>query len=217
MADQSPNQKNYTRTVPSLFGSPKFRDFTTKCLSGAEALRSPTSILDTRALSPFGTEPIMNSPRMQSEKRSSWEWDKVDSNSKGIGLALQHKPSNKKVLFGTELRVKIPPLSKTCECDAADFGSKIKDSQMGVMSLSEMELSEEYTCVISHGPNPKTTHIFDNCVVERFCSLSSNQVQNSPSLNFLYSCYTCKKHLEQTKDIYIYRYVGSIFNTLNQN
>ncbi|RDX76699.1 Protein MARD1 [Mucuna pruriens] len=223
-----PNQ-GYKRTIPSLF-SPKFRDFTVKCLSGAEALRSPTSILDTRALSPFGnpfshdnkTEPInIISPRMPSE---------------GIGLALvgalkdENLPQNSAtprsgtVLFGTKLRVKIPslpppspppppPLGSTT-CAAYDIGVKTTDSQKytkdsplsvgtGVMTLSEMELSEEYTCVIAHGPNPRTTHIFDNCIVESYCSLPNNP--HSPSLNFLSFCHTCKKHLEQTKDIFIYR------------
>ncbi|XP_027368014.1 protein MARD1-like [Abrus precatorius] len=201
-----PNQ-NFARTVPSIFGSPKFRDFTVKCLSGAEALRSPTSILDTRALSPFGhhllhenkTESII-SPRMHSEKRSSWE--KMDS--KGIGLALvgalkdepihqnSAKPSSGNVLFGTNLRVKIPPLPPP------SFESKTS-----VLTLSEMELSEEYTCVISHGPNPRTTHIFDNCIVENYCSLPNNP--HCPLLNFLSFCYTCKNRLEETKDIFIYR------------
>ncbi|TKY44481.1 hypothetical protein E2542_SST31591 [Spatholobus suberectus] len=85
-SQQSPNQ-NYARTIPSLFGSPKFRDFTNKCLSGTEALRSPTSILDARALSspfafgnPFSTLPHKTS----SHNRSSWD----KPNSKGIGLAL---------------------------------------------------------------------------------------------------------------------------------
>ncbi|KOM43809.1 hypothetical protein LR48_Vigan05g141400 [Vigna angularis] len=39
---------------------------------------------------------------------------------------------------------------------------KICSSQrifMGCLSASEMELSEDYTPVISHGPNPRTTHI----------------------------------------------------------
>lgn len=204
-----PNQ-SYKRTIPSIF-SPKFRNFTAKCLSGAEALRSPTSILDTRALlSPsdktvsrdnksetiFGT-----SPRVHSENKTLWD-------SKCIGLALvgalKDKPNSGTVLFGTKLRVK-----QDSSCSATDFVAKTKDSQKyakdsplsygtGVMSLSEMELSEEYTCVIAHGPNPRTTHIYDNCIVESYCS-------HSPSLHFLSFCHTCKKHLEQTEDIFIYR------------
>lgn len=232
-SQQSPNQ-NYARsTVPSLF-----RDFTMKGLSGAEALRSPTSILDTRsALSPLGTEAISSPRIMQSENRSSCK-DKVDDSNGIIGLALvgtlKDEPfhhnsakllSSRKVLFGTKLRLKIPPLlppspfeSKTCA--AADFGAKTNDSRnkgiynakdsppavanTGVLSLSEMELSEEYTCVISHGTNPRTTHIFDNCVVEGHFYVP-NKYPQSPSGNFLNFCYTCKKHLEQTKDIFIYR------------
>ncbi|KAL2323531.1 hypothetical protein Fmac_027910 [Flemingia macrophylla] len=213
-----PNQ-SYKRTIPSLFFSTKFREFTAKCLSGAEVLRSPTSILDTRALSPMGnplphekkTEPInIITPRTHSENKTMWD-------SKGIGLALvgalkdepvaqnSAKPSNGTVLFGTKLGVKIPPLPPSCA--SVEFGAKTKDSPLsvgtGVMSLSEMELFEEYTCVISHGPNPRTTHIFDNCIVESYCSLPNNP--NSPKMNFLSFCHTCQKHLEQTKDIFIYR------------
>ncbi|KAJ9549680.1 hypothetical protein OSB04_022223 [Centaurea solstitialis] len=35
------------------------------------------------------------------------------------------------------------------------------------LSASEIELSEDYTCVRKHGPNPKTTHIFGDCILER--------------------------------------------------
>ncbi|WJX12131.1 hypothetical protein P8452_02662 [Trifolium repens] len=212
MGEQSPNQ-NFTTTIPSLFGSPNYRDFhftSKKSLYGNEALISPTSILDTKALSHFENPfSINNRNKVCSNSR-----DKVDSKIIGIGLVgvlkdetfhqNSEKLGNKKVLFGTELRVKIPPLpTSTFESKNDFFGGKINDSQKGVLSLSEMELSEEYTCVKSHGPNPKTTHIFDNCVVESYCS-----VPNSPhyfSLNFLSFCHTCKNHLEHTKDIFIYR------------
>ncbi|XP_043691128.1 FCS-Like Zinc finger 8-like [Telopea speciosissima] len=85
----------------------------------------------------------------------------------------------------------------------------------GCLSATEMELSEDYTCVISHGPNPRTTHIFDNCIVESCCGvvgLSGSKKENYfsdrsnfPPENFLSFCYTCKKDLGQGKDIYIYR------------
>ncbi|KAH9785807.1 protein MARD1 [Citrus sinensis] len=75
------------------------------------------------------------------------------------------------------------------------------------LSPTEMELSEEYTCVIAHGPNPKTTRIFDNCIIESYCSVSDSGINESHSTpeNFLSFCYTCKRNLEQTNDIYIYR------------
>lgn len=235
MADhssQQPPNQNYAKTIPSLFGSPKFRDFTNKCLSsGTESLKSPTSILDARALSlsfafgnPFSTIPNKTS----SPNRTTW--DKPDS--KGIGLALVGalKDDDDTICHNSEsnkgnvlLRVKIPLETQTF---VDDFGNKSNDlegsgsricakdcssTSVGVPPWSEMELSEEYTCVISHGANTKTTHIFNNSiVVETYCSLPKNQIQDShhsavASANFLSFCYTCKKHLDQTKDIFIYR------------
>ncbi|CAK8571896.1 unnamed protein product [Lathyrus sativus] len=182
---QSPSQ-NFTNTIPSLFGSSK----------KTESLISPTSILDTKALTHFENPFSVR--------------NKVDSKTLGLGLVgvlkdeyeqpfhrNSEKLRNRKVVLGTDqLRVKIPFESES------EFGCKMNDSssssEKGVLSLSEMEVYEEYTCVISHGANPKTTHIFDNCVVGSYCSVPN-------SLNFLSFCYTCKIHLQHTKDIFIYR------------
>ncbi|CBI20951.3 unnamed protein product, partial [Vitis vinifera] len=73
---------------------------------------------------------------------------------------------------------------------------------IGSLSASEIELSEDYTCVISHGPNPKTTHIYGDCILEFECSDNSTPY---PSNDFLSICYSCKKKLEEGKDIYMYR------------
>ncbi|KAK8709616.1 hypothetical protein V6N13_060629 [Hibiscus sabdariffa] len=84
------------------------------------------------------------------------------------------------------------------------------------LSASEMELSEDYTCVITHGSNPRTTHIFDDCIVETCCGVvefSCSKGENGilghgtsfQSENFLSFCHTCKKNLSSEKDIYIYR------------
>lgn len=138
------------------------------------------------------------------------------------------KPTSKMVLFGAKLRVHIPPLPPTSTISPtdspkspADFGIKTRNSGFGSgnsgvqivkdysplpLSVSEMELSEDYTCVISHGPNPKTTHIFDDCVVEEtYCCLSEKSISSASDKNFLSFCYTCKKNLDQKDDIYIYR------------
>ncbi|KAG2697070.1 hypothetical protein I3760_07G088900 [Carya illinoinensis] len=230
-SQQSPTQKR-TRPIPSFFGSPRFRAFTAKGLSESEAVMSPTSILDTtpvscscvNAFSYDRSQP--KSGKNFSENKHSW--DKMDS--KGIALALldtfndgsnedSSKPSNGKVLFGKKLRVQIPPMILTTlspnesPISPGDFGIKTRNLQLSEfasprvvkasLSVSEMELSEEYTCVISHGPIPRTTRIFDNCIVETYCSLPGEH--KSSSENFLSFCYTCKKNLEQTKDIYIYR------------
>ncbi|XP_061346207.1 FCS-Like Zinc finger 10-like [Gastrolobium bilobum] len=92
------------------------------------------------------------------------------------------------------------------------------------LSATEIELSEDYTCVISHGPNPKTTHIFGDCILETHSDVFKNHVKNEekekgvvtlvgnrlqtpnqyPSSDFLSFCHHCCKKLEEGKDIYIY-------------
>ncbi|CAL1412239.1 unnamed protein product [Linum trigynum] len=42
-----------------------------------------------------------------------------------------------------------------------------------VFTASEMELFQDYTCIISHGPISKTTHIFDDCIVDACCGVFS--------------------------------------------
>lgn len=91
------------------------------------------------------------------------------------------KPVTRMVLFGAKLNVEIPSTRSLPESPnyLGDFGIKTRDSQAlspfsstpfrefsRQLSLKEMEMCEDYTCVISHGPNPKTTHIFDDCIVE---------------------------------------------------
>lgn len=137
------------------------------------------------------------------------------------------------VLFGSHLKIQIPPLQNS---DSSDFGIKTRNSHLGFSPIEKsasgsasfgaestpMELSEDYTCVITHGPNPKTTHIFDNCVVEESCfgvvgfsgarkEGGDDQIFYSAfrSENFLSFCCTCKKNLEQGNDIYMYRLVGT--------
>ncbi|KAJ8751684.1 hypothetical protein K2173_025847 [Erythroxylum novogranatense] len=97
------------------------------------------------------------------------------------------------------------------------------DGLTGSFSASEIELSEEYTCVILHGPNPKKTHIFGDCIMECQCDDLSNFGKKEEKeigvsqadtgfmnltpngLNhFLSFCYYCNKKLEDGEDIYIY-------------
>ncbi|KAF7808710.1 protein MARD1 [Senna tora] len=152
MADHTSHRQNYCATsapIPSLFGSPKFRELSTKCVcaSGFEAftLRTPTSILDSRALNQLSLSPIGFSHQPQPQP--------IPISSKGLALltSLQIQ-QNSNVLFGTQLGVKIPTPPSS------------KEGQ-SVMCWSEMENCEEYTCVKSGGPNPTTTHIFHNCII----------------------------------------------------
>nr|DAD36132.1 TPA_asm: hypothetical protein HUJ06_006772 [Nelumbo nucifera] len=79
----------------------------------------------------------------------------------------------------------LSPLSRKSAFGSASFGLKAPASPKiftGSLSPSEMELLEDYTSVITHGPNPRTTHIFDNCIVESCCgvvSLSAFRKENS--------------------------------------
>ncbi|PIM98338.1 hypothetical protein CDL12_29182 [Handroanthus impetiginosus] len=153
------------------------------------------------------------------------------------------KIDSRMVLFGSQLKIQVPPLPPSVPSpnespkSPCDFGIKTRNSHLGSfspglskspfgslnsgalssLSASEMELSEDYTCVISYGPNPKTTHIFDDCIVESCCGVvkfsesrkengfSSNRSMSYPSESFLSFCYSCKKNLGQGKDIYMYR------------
>ncbi|GLU07563.1 hypothetical protein SLE2022_245180 [Rubroshorea leprosula] len=172
------------------------------------------------------------SPRIFSENKQN-SGEKLDPKwvGVGVGLALIHNPveenysskqSKKMVLFGAKLRVQIPPLSPTESLKSPmEFGIKTRDSQShpnsgtptkysprtltGSVPVSEMELSEDYTCVILHGPNPKTTHIFDNCIVDSYHVVPPATSMLLPPESFLSSCYTCKRSLEHKNDIYIYR------------
>ncbi|KAI4379914.1 hypothetical protein MLD38_006151 [Melastoma candidum] len=93
----------------------------------------------------------------------------------------------------------------------------IVEGSAGHLQGSDIELSEDYTCVITHGPGATTTttHIYDDCVLE--CHLNdtvsktiAEQVEEinhglDPLDGFLRTCYACKKPLEDGKDIYMYR------------
>nr|XP_009413888.1 PREDICTED: protein MARD1-like isoform X2 [Musa acuminata subsp. malaccensis] len=131
-----------------------------------------------------------------------------------------------------------PARSMELPSSPIEFGIKNKDSQLalfspvlrslgheapaassspwafttGSISVSEMELSEDYTCVISHGPNPKTTHIFDNCIVESCGDEFTAVMKESSPLpshegcsadDFL--CCACKKNLGEEMDIPVNR------------
>ncbi|GAB2282357.1 zinc-finger of the FCS-type, C2-C2 [Dionaea muscipula] len=114
-----------------------------------------------------------------------------ENNNSESGPSPSPKQGTKLVLFGSQLNIKVPsppPLlppqnstnyfSSNYSPTTAEFGTKTPRSNNGgeiqpqlmrvreAFSLEEIEMSEEdYTCVISHGPNPKTTHIYRNCVV----------------------------------------------------
>ncbi|CAA7403043.1 unnamed protein product [Spirodela intermedia] len=117
-------------------------------------------------------------------------------------------------------------LHPTVDCSAGSV--PFSRGFVGSLSASDIEQSEDYTCIISHGPNPKTTHIFGDCILESDTSelaafIGDTNMQGEeerrgsswmldcaedlvplPSEDFLSVCYSCKKKLDG-KDIYMYR------------
>ncbi|XP_045815323.1 FCS-Like Zinc finger 8-like isoform X1 [Trifolium pratense] len=259
------------KITSSFFNSSNlFTNFTPKGCFHHETestMMSPTSILDNKPFSVFKKNPFWsetNSPKTQ-------HVHKLESKVVGLGLVdvlvdeknneVNSKPENRTVLFGSQLKIQIPPFlptsstfsssSESSPLSRGDFSIKTGNSHLGFssgsfslspvgksssgvctnsvletetetsnsstngvfkgcLSASEMELSEDYTRVISHGPNPRTTHIFDNCIIESSCfdvGFSVSVQENEycyPSVNFLSKCFHCKKNLEQGEDIFMY-------------
>lgn len=227
--------EKYKKLVSSFFSSPKLLvNFASKVVCETEAMMSPTSILDTNNKpfsgfkNPFWSE--TNSPRtpVGEHKRC---WDKLDSKGLVDALVDDNKPGemtsksqSRMILFGSQLRIQNPPMihatlsPSQSPKSAYESSISVKSPKVfkGCLSASEMELSEDYTRVISHGPNPRTTHIFDNCIVESGCfdvGCSSSPMENVflpphisyPSESFMSFCFYCKKNLSHDMDIYMYR------------
>ncbi|XP_074563872.1 FCS-Like Zinc finger 8-like [Curcuma longa] len=92
------------------------------------------------------------------------------------------------------------------------FGSS--HGLLSTLSVSEIEQSEDYTCIISHGPNPKMTHIFGDCILENhfrgsssFKNSDNKEEEDSLSCcgnKALCSCYCCAQErlMEQKMEIF---------------
>ncbi|KAJ6797850.1 protein MARD1 [Iris pallida] len=241
----SPNGNHYTN-----FPSPRvFVGFSPKSfLDTNEVAMSPTSILETKPFSaianPFFADKNPRKPFPEPAHHAPVR------QPVGLGLvgALKKsssRPDSRMVLFGSQLKIQIPSMGAVDSPQSPiEFGIKNKNSQLalfspaatrrspmestnlvsGSLSATEMEMSEDYTCVIAHGPNPKTTHIFDNCVIGSCCggqgfapvpaavtgketifAAGRDGGSGYPADDFLTSCHACKKSLGQGKDIFMYR------------
>ncbi|RLN17233.1 uncharacterized protein C2845_PM02G03280 [Panicum miliaceum] len=203
---------------------------------GPSSAMSPTSILETKqfccsALPPFLSE--------RSLRRAHHVDAAAAPEPAGVGLAdvlRDHgdaKLGGGKVVFGSQLRIQVPS-GRAVELVSSpiEFGAKNRDAQLAVLSPArrflpevvsspsarvfagavapgEMAMSEDYTCVISRGPNPRTRHIFDDCIVESCGDVLVEKMDKGAGAavasGFLSSCHTCNKQLGHGNDIFIYR------------
>ncbi|KAL5539071.1 hypothetical protein UlMin_044223 [Ulmus minor] len=150
-----------------------------------------------------------------------------------LSLSYDHNSSSSNFSSMAATRIGSPPVIGTGS--EAESSSTITSSTLpipidssqgtvGSLSAKEIELSEDYTCIISHGPNPKTIHIFGDCILEshsnepdRFGkkeelgSKSPHPAENPDGLSPDHTdevsrfCYSCKKKLEDGEDIHMYR------------
>ncbi|KAK9682545.1 hypothetical protein RND81_10G081500 [Saponaria officinalis] len=160
----------------------------------------------------IGGDPLETDPY---EKIPSFSLD-----SKRLGTKNYELGTRKVDLRTPNSRLQIGSILK-----GSDTENKLTESPIPISSIEELarplspeeiELSEDYTCVISRGPVPKTTHIFCDCVLEchpncqicgnkNNCEISAPSPSPFPTNDFLTYCYYCKKRLEDGKDIYMYR------------
>ncbi|XP_078428069.1 FCS-Like Zinc finger 10 [Wolffia australiana] len=145
----------------------------------SEASGSPKSPLDCRLRSPGS--PI-------------WNGDKV-----GLSLINERECRSSRIVFGSygsrrAIFISSPKShgpavsSKSLPNDfAVSFRSRI---ERGLSAPRSIDRSEDYTCIISRGPNPRTTHIFGDRIIE--------------ADDFLSVCFCCKKKLAG-EDMFMYR------------
>lgn len=136
---------------------------------------SPTSVLDAAA----AAAAFASSPDAGNKRRP---WCVGCAGPHGLADALDCTDDHQKrsVLAAASRAVKAQaPLIRSCSIDRrVEFGVKNKSSwlplrggrEAAAAAPGEMETSsEDYTCVISCGPNPRTVHIFGDRVVEGGC------------------------------------------------
>ncbi|KAM3310307.1 hypothetical protein ACQJBY_031163 [Aegilops geniculata] len=198
---------------------------------GPSSSMSPTSILETKqfccsALPPFLSERSLKKAQMEIVATEP-------AGACGLADVLREhgdaKAGGRKVVFGSQLRIQVPS-GRAVELVSSpiEFGVKNRDAVLSParrflpevvssptarvfaagVAPGEMAMSEDYTCVISRGPNPRTRHIFDDCIVE---SCGDAPVDNGPGTavpasGFLSSCHACRRQFAgHANDTFIHR------------
>ncbi|CAL4955585.1 unnamed protein product [Urochloa decumbens] len=189
-------------------------------LSELDVVRSPTSPLDLKFFTGLGTKSPRSSSLDACQNQKILLGDRV-----GLGLVdslVDENPTplgGRKVLLGSEMRITDNLSRKNSSTSPVQAGEvEQKDDNMSdglegsIMSLDDIVNSEDYTCVVSRGPNPKTTHIFGDRVfelqVENLMHGESKDGENMSPLvkeGAMSFCSFCSEKLKEGKDIYIYQ------------
>lgn len=217
-AESSSASETPTESIAQKMGFFRVPDLlvklSTKCLIELDAVRSPTSPLDLKFFTGHGTK----SPRSSSVDGSQGQ--KV-----GLGLVDSLNDENptplgsRKVLLGSEMRITDNLTRKSSSTAPVQAGeAEKKDANMSdglngsIMSLDDIVNSEDYTCVVSRGPNPRTTHIFGDRVFEfefeQLVPSESNCEEIMPppvKMGPMSFCCFCHEKLKEWKDIYMYQ------------
>lgn len=154
--------------------------------AGKSPTWSPTSALDFGVFANFGGLFSPRCPAPSSSPRfNKWVCDKV-------GLSLLTSTigdGEENIVLAPQIKVNVIVSSTRVELSTKSFDpcvlsdplpnnidsqpnspSRSSSSPMDIISQvysrEMMALSEDYTCIISHGPNPKTTHIFGDCILD---------------------------------------------------
>ncbi|KAG8100564.1 hypothetical protein GUJ93_ZPchr0013g38010 [Zizania palustris] len=194
---------NGGRPSPLALSPRSLPSFSPRSFSMDAPALSPTAMLEQAKNLPFASP--RNPPNGSGSGRSCGAVGAPVTGLAGVLVASEAEQGccrNGRVLLGLRLRVQLPPKKGLCgdmpPSSPIEFGVKNRDAQLALLSpvqrsplssaaraaQSEVELAEDYTCIIARGPNPKMTHIFDDRVVESCgdaCCLLS-------------SCYGCKKN-----------------------
>ncbi|XP_048531761.1 protein MARD1-like [Triticum urartu] len=138
---------------------------------------SPTSVLDASAA--FGSP----GPAVDSGGAKRRPWCDGCAGPHGLADVLDcaHEAQRRKNVLRGAVRAQAPALVRSSSLDRrVEFGVKNKSSWLplrAARAATEAEedgpSSEDYTCVISRGPNPRTVHIFGDRVVEGDRALES--------------------------------------------
>ncbi|XP_010526185.1 PREDICTED: protein MARD1-like [Tarenaya hassleriana] len=217
------------KTLKNQDKSPEF-DHEPKSLSeGFPALQTTKEIKNATSgvIFEIGEDPF--EPEPVGLKNRYFSWGSCRSLPTGSGLALCGTDSSSgsdclrktRVLSRSKLGEELSNSSHLLDLKPEPkSGSVVPDTGLlgSYSSANDIELLEDYTCIISHGPNPKTTHIYGDQILEchnnlnkgGFCGNKEDHIPTEPdslfpSDDFLSFCYFCNKKLEDGKDIYMYR------------